>query len=225
MCRNELSFAEFKRALAFAQPFLELIKVKEGFVATGRYVLNDGPHSDGPIENFEIEILVDQNFPKIEPIVRETAGRIPREIDRHMYGSSRCCTCVWEEWLAISDDVSFSGFVQGPLHNFFLSQLHFELHDDWPFGERSHGSAGFVESVSRILGFRVNRTEALVHLNTLTAEKIKGHRLCVCGSNKKVRDCDPDHIDKLRTSLDLVNLSKLKSRLLSQMKVGRRSGR
>lgn len=213
MSLNELSFDEFKRALAFPQPYLELSEVAGGFVATGKYVLNDGPQPNGPIEDFEIELLVHSKFPKLEPILRETAGRIPREVDRHMYGNSRCCTCVWEEWLATSNQVSFSGFVQGPMHNFFLSQLNFELHNEWPFGERSHGIDGFVESTSRILGFRVDQSGALMHLNAIVSKSTKGHWLCICGSGKKIRDCDGDHIKIKRKELDYDNLVSLRDRL------------
>jgi len=218
MCSNELSFGDFERALAFSQPHLELVELDSGFVAKGRYVLNDGPRPDGPLEEFEIELLVHAEYPKFEPIVRETGDRIPREVDRHMYGNSRCCTCVWEEWLSVSDDVSFSSFVEGPLHNFFLSQLHFELHNEWPFGERSHGIQGFVESISRILGFRVDQNEAMTHLNTIISKNTKGHWLCVCGSGKKIRDCGTEHVETKRRELNHTNLVLLRDRLKAMIR-------
>lgn len=213
MSLSELSFSDFERALSFSQPYLELIEVDSGFIAKGKYVLNDGPHPDGPIEEFEIELFVHAEYPTFEPIVRETGDRIPREVDRHMYRDGCCCTCVWEEWLVMSDDVSFSSFVEGPLHNFFLSQLHFEHHNEWPFGERSHGIQGFVESISRILGFRVDQSAALMHLNTIISDNTKGHWMCICGSGKKIRDCEKEHIEIKKQELDLTNLISLRDRL------------
>ena len=53
-----LTFAEFRRALLFSQPKLVLEERDGFFVARGTYVLTDGPHAEGPIEEFEIAITV-----------------------------------------------------------------------------------------------------------------------------------------------------------------------
>lgn len=213
-----LSFAEFKRALNFAQPKLDFYESDGTYLAAGTYCLNDGPHADGAIEEFEVLIAADENFPNVEPILQEKAGRFPRDIDRHMFGDSMCCTCVWAEWLETSEDTSFAAFCNGPIRDFFLSQLYFEQEGNWPFGERKHGAEGLAESASRILGFRVTPTEALGHLNALTGGTPKGHWTCVCGSGLKIRDCGFVHIKQIRERTNRENLLRLKQGLQSSMR-------
>lgn len=218
-----LSFAEFKRALNFSQPKLEFFENDGNFLAVGTYCLNDGPHVDGAIEEFDVLIAADENYPRSEPVLQEKAGRFPRDIDRHVYSTGTCCTCVWAEWLETSDDTSFAAFCGGPIRDFFLSQLHFEQEGDWPFGERKHGAEGLAESVSRILGFRVTPIQALNHLKALTGGPPKGHWMCVCGSGLKARDCSFEHIEEVRARTDRENLVLLRDSLRSQLRLRRAS--
>lgn len=208
-----LTFAEFRRALLFSQPKLELEERDGFFVARGTYVLTDGPHAEGPIEEFEIAIVAEPNYPEAEAILIVTNDRFPRDIDRHIYENGACCTCVWEEWLATAEDTSFASFMNGPVRNFLLSQLYFEAHGDWPFGQRKHGIAGLVESVSRILGTKLDQPTAIRHLNALTGGEPKGHWECVCGSGRKIRDCDRTHLLGLRERIGHENLIRLSKRL------------
>lgn len=208
-----LTFDEFKKALIFTQPKL-VFKEEDGlFMASGTYCLTQGPNPDGHIDEFEIVLGASPDYPAKEPLLYETGGRIPRDIDWHMYNSGRCCTCVWEEWLETTEDTSFGAFLNGPVRDFFISQAHFEHHKEWPFGERKHGFEGLVESVSRILGFRVTRADAVQHLNTLVGGKPKGHWRCVCGSGRRIRDCNPAHISDLRDRLGHENLVRLRDKM------------
>lgn len=218
-----LTFDEFRRALNFSQPKLELRQTDGLFVAEGAYCVTDGPNASGPIEEFEIQLAVDPRYPKTEPALREVAERIPQDIDRHMFGNGFCCTCVWEEWLVTAEDTSFEGFCAGPLRNFFLSQLYFESKGKWPFGERKHGLEGLVEAVSRILGFKVSQAQAIQHLNAVISPNPKGHWTCVCGSGLRIRDCDPQHLPDLRTRLGHENIKRLKERLRVSMREERRA--
>jgi len=217
-----LSFAEFKRALNFSQPKLEFFEKDGNYLAVGTYCLNDGPHADGAIEEFDVLIAADKTYPSSEPVLQEKAGRFPREIDRHIYSNGACCTCVWAEWLEISDDTSFAAFCSGPVRDFFLSQLYYEQEGDWPFGERKHGPEGLAESVSRILGFRVTASEALSHLITLTGGTPKGHWPCVCGSGLKIRECSFEHIEVVRERTNRENMILLRNSLRAQLRPGRK---
>ena len=214
-----LSFAEFKRALNFSQPKLDCYEKDGVYLANGTYCLGDGPHSNAAIEEFDVLIVADEHYPSSEPILQDKTGRFPRDIDRHIYSNGTCCTCVWAEWLEISDDTSFAAFCSGPARDFFLSQLYFEQDGDWPFGQRKHGAEGLAESVSRILGFRVSPSEALGHLLSLTSGVPKGHWICVCGSGLKIRDCSFDHIEEVRERTDRDNLILLRDDLRSQLRL------
>lgn len=170
--------------------------------------------ASGVIDRFQIELIAFPDFPNSEPLLFETGTRFPRDIDRHIYTlhgkEGCCCTCIWQEWLATTDDVSFESFFNEPVHNFFLSQLHFEQFNKWPFGDRKHGAAGYVQAVSSLLGFRVEQHEAIRFINAIASDQTKGHWPCVCGSGKNIRECGASHIKEVRGRLGRENLLQLK---------------
>ncbi|GGH05092.1 hypothetical protein GCM10007420_21930 [Glycocaulis albus] len=209
-----LDFAEFERALAFRQPKLRLRQTGEILVAKGEFVLSDGASLEGRLDAFDIEMLVATSYPEVEPLVREVGGRIPYHPDWHMYANGRCCTCIWEEWCATSADTSFKAFCEGPLRNFFLSQHVFEKTGEWPFGERAHGAAGYLQAAANFLGLDEDDTHADRYLQAVAAQSLKGHWDCPCGSGRRLRDCHYAHFVSLRERVDRNQAIHLLTRLL-----------
>jgi hypothetical protein len=74
-----------------------------------------------------------------------------------------------------------------------LSQCWYEGTGKWPFGDRSHGRLGVLESFCELLGIDVDQGQAVSYLRLLARETIKGHVACPCGSGKRLRNC---HITK-----------------------------
>ncbi len=209
-----LDFAEFERALAFQQPGLRLRQSGEILVANGEFILSDGASSGGRLDAFEIEMLVATSYPEVEPLVYEVGGRIPIHPDRHMYSDGRCCTCIWEEWCATSGDTSFRAFCEGPLRNFFLSQYVFERTGEWPFGERAHGAAGYMQAAAKLLGLDENDARADRYLQAVVAQSLKGHWDCPCGSGKRLRDCHFEQLTGIRAGVDRSQALKLHRKLV-----------
>lgn len=215
---HTLSLAEVERALGFKQPGLILLEDEDVIVAKGTYSVHDGPHGDGPLARFQVFIIFSKSYPEEEPVVMETAGDIERFADRHMYANGACCTCVWEEWLAMASDTSLKGFCEGPLHNFFLGQVIFDRTGEWPFGERAHGSDGIIEAAGALLTCEVNKETAPRYLHAVSAEMIKGHWPCPCGSTKILRDCCLKEVEALRSTIDQRLAKRLLTRLRRQLK-------
>tara|TARA_R110000744_G_scaffold91550_1_gene177542 strand:+ start:62042 stop:62728 length:687 start_codon:yes stop_codon:yes gene_type:complete len=209
-----IALAEFERALAFQQPGLKLWQTGEIHFAKGEFVLSDGASLRGRLDAFEIEMAVATSYPEVEPQVREVGGRIPYDPDRHMYRNGRCCTCIWEEWCATSADTSFKAYCEGPLRNFFLSQHIFEKTNKWPFGERAHGAAGYVQAAASFLGLDEDNARADRYLQAVVAQSLRGHWDCPCGSGKRVRDCHYDELVDMRAAVDRGQALKLHSQLV-----------
>ena len=190
--------------LASCQP--ELYAVDEGreVVIRGKYQLREqvtGHDPSPPIAKYDIEMGLAKDFPKTEPQVFEVGGRIPREVDRHVSSDGTCCVTVWEVWLAIAPQVSFEAFLTGPVHEFFLSQLWYELHGEWPFGEWSHGVKGVEEACAQVLGIPGNGGRLCAYLVVLTKQVPKGHWACPCGSGKRLRDCHFEQVVELHRKI------------------------
>lgn len=153
------------------------------------------------LDRFLIEVCFPPEFPTKLPMLREVGGRIPWTLDRHIYPSSGvACLFVPEEWFFFPEEQrTILGFLDGPVRNFFLGQSLVERGDPWPFGERSHGAKGLVESYGEILrlqDFGNGSGATLRHLLVLLSkDRIKGHWPCPCGSASPLRRC---HLREVR---------------------------
>lgn len=193
---------ELEADVSFFQPKLSVKKYRKDFVLSGKFVVSDGASEDGPLAEFDVAIFVPSEFPDIEPTVWETAGKLPKDIDRHTYAETACCTCVWEEWLAQNPAPTFRAYLEGPVYNFFLSQLYFEEFAEWPFGERKHGIDGIVQAASNILDLQeLTLDAAITYMRVLSASQLKGHFDCPCGSGSKLRSCHLNKLAELRARL------------------------
>jgi hypothetical protein len=201
--KSLLNIDEIKRAISFDQPYLSVVEAGERFQIFGKFVVAPTSHAaaEGAIDQFDVSILVAKNFPRTEPEVFETGNRIPREIDRHCNPNGTCCTGVWEEWIAMNERPSIDTFLEGPVRNFFLSQMSFEIHKCWPFGERSHGDAGIREACADMLGIKNDEKLILRYLLVLAGHWPKGHWQCPCGGGQRIRDCHRDELMAMHSKM------------------------
>ena len=113
------------------------------------------------------------------------------------------------------NEPSFENFISGPLRNFFLSQAYFEKYNRWPFGERAHGSAGIVESASRLVGSRLSPMQAKAYLRVIAAPKLKGRWACPCGSGSQLKKCHIDKVLKLKSLIAAADAERLRKRIFA----------
>lgn len=189
---KKLTLLEVRTAIAFDQPELRATLKGRNIHIQGSYKLfENGAVSNpaGPITSFDVLMIFASDFPHQEPKVFEIGGRIPRCADRHINLGGDCCVTVWEHWLTSSGDVSFAMFLNGPIHEYFLSQYWYERTGKWPFGEREHGLRGLEEAYAEALGITNRKKDVLYHLKLLSNDWPKGHWLCPCGSGKLLRYC------------------------------------
>lgn len=138
------------------------------------------------------------NYPGNEPVVYETAGRFPRDPDRHMLPEGRCCLWLRPEskWNPKDPD-SLIHFLDETVL-FFERQLIHELYPDapWPGGERGHGLLGYAEYVSEVLG-----SDGLLSALTPVLSGAVGvgrNAACPCGSGAKYKRCCLPRIEEVR---------------------------
>ena len=142
------------------------------------------------IDSYEIEMEFPRNYPSDIPIVRETGGRIPRKIDRHIdEKTGNACLGIREQLHNnITHNASALSFIEGPIYEFFLGQSYYELTEKWIFGEWSHGAKGILEYYSKIL--KTNDPKIiLTFVEYLSKNTVKGHWPCYCANGKRLRNC------------------------------------
>lgn len=190
--RIDLLASEIRRSLSFDQPNLNLTVESNNVVIRGLFDLKPNADSlvrSGRLDQFEVSVLLREGFPKTEPIVYETSGRIPRVSVRHINGDGSCCFGVWEAWSSQQSEVTFERFLNGPLRDFFFGQHYFEQFNKWPFGEYKHGKDGILESYGEVLNCKPRAKEIGYLLRLFSKSWPRGHWPCPCGSHKRLRYC------------------------------------
>lgn len=153
----------------------------------GEIILADG---EGVfIDKYEIKITPTTTYPLTFPLVFETGGRIPINVDWHVYDDGHCCIkTIPEEWLICKRGINLSGFIEKQVIPYFFNQKHRELHGYF-LREHSHGPKGLVEFFED----QFKTKDINVILNGLSF--IRGRRepsrvgTCFCGSGQKYRKC------------------------------------
>lgn len=141
------------------------------------------------LDTFLVRIEIPQDYPRELPVVWEIGGRIPCLTDRHIESDGKACVLLPDDrWQTFPIGASFSAYLRGPLHSFFLSQIAFELTGEWPFGEWGHGGLGIVQFYQEALGTQDLLTIALF-LESLTKGAFEPFRPCPCGSNNRLGAC------------------------------------
>jgi hypothetical protein len=155
--------------------------------------------NDGVVfDRFSIQITFPDGAFKL-PRIEECGGRIPRHIDRHVFGNGAICTEVPELTL-LRGRYSLVSYLDGPVRNYFLGQILVEQGQKWPFGEWDHGKPGLLQAYGEVLGV-TDEEQIRRFLDCLGHKKVKGHWNCPCGTGKRIRDCHVDVIRRLQESV------------------------
>jgi len=192
--------AEVQAHLAAEQPELTAHVHKDMVVVEGKLLVGQ---PSAWFDVYDVLIAFTVEFPEAEPAVWEVASRIPRTADRHVFPKGgNCCLGIWEEWLVEAPAHGVADFMRGPLQSYFEGQTHFEVHGEWPYGERPHGASGVFEAYADVLGLPHEPATIRAHLNALTKRELKGHHACPCGSGRRLRDCHAEGLRAMSAKVD-----------------------
>jgi hypothetical protein len=193
--RHPRRFEEVRIVIETDFPTLHLVVGCGVVFIRGTLALED-PETNRVISRFQVELEFPGDYPKSDPIVRETGGALPKIADRHFYDDGSACLFLPDaRWQHCSLNCPIGEFIKGPVIGFFIWQAHVELTGQQPAsGEWKHGAQGIMQFYSEALG--TQDLDAIVSfLRHLAARKIRRHHRCFCGSGRPVGEC---HFDKVR---------------------------
>ncbi|KAB1157812.1 hypothetical protein [Flavobacterium luteum] len=182
-------------------------KIEDGIPCVFGTVILDDEY--GNIEDtYQIEIKAVIDYPFSFPLLFETGGRIPRNIDWHIFEKTgNCCIASPpEEFIICNSGINLISFIENQVKNYFYSQI-FRNQNGYFLKERSHGSKGWIEFFEET--FMTNNIFNIEFgLNQiLEGKKIDRVSDCFCGSGKKYRKCHKKSYDVLsKLTLDNVHL-------------------
>lgn len=188
------------RASIAAYPTLHLFLAGPTAEIRGTFPVQD--EAGRTLDEYAVSIELRTGYPRVLPVVRETAGRIPHTLDRHVVEpAGTCCVLLpdarWEEWPA---GAPFSDYLAGPLRNYFLGQSIVEQGGAWPFGEWTHGNKARLDYY-RALFQTKSDAEVRRYLEVIGWPHTRGRVNCPCGSGRRLRKCCHAKVHDLRGKL------------------------
>ena len=155
--------------------------------------------NEGLIDIYSIEIHPTTDYPSRFPLVYETGGRIPRNIDWHIFETDgHCCIkALPEEVLICKDGITLSYFIEKEVVPFFFNQTFRRLRGYF-LNERPHGISGEIEFFKSELRTD-NILEVVKWLFFISQRKelSRSEKRCFCGSQLMYRNCHRETYKKL----------------------------
>lgn len=149
-------------------------------------------------DRYKVEIEFPHNYQNGLPTVRETAGRIPREPDRHMEPNGRACLFLKDEfWWHHPEGLTFRQFLGETIHSYFVCQTYYDqCEETWLLEDREHHAFGrycfYKDAID------TDDLGVILRYLDYIERGAKGHWGCPCGSGERLRDCHRDLMWKLK---------------------------
>ncbi|MEK6481661.1 hypothetical protein WJR50_29220 [Catalinimonas sp. 4WD22] len=155
--------------------------------------------NEGVKDTYAIEILPTAHYPSRFPLVFETGGRIPRNIDWHIFESTgHCCIkTLPEEILICKNGITLSHFIETEVIPYFFNQT-FRRLKGYFLNERSHGISGEIEFFkSELITDNILDIVKWLQFILQRKEPSRSEKRCFCGSQLMYRHCHREAYRKL----------------------------
>jgi hypothetical protein len=186
MGKNELFLKDVPAAIA-AFPELSLVYKNDNVILAGNLTLRD--NFSEAVDRYEIEIHPTDKYPDCFPLVHEVGGRIPNNIDWHVYPSGHfCITVPAQERLICLEGINLVLFITDHLLGFLFNQT-YRRQNGYFYKERAHGITGKLQFYSEYLQIP-NLGKVIPALRMIATSLEQGsHSKCFCGSKRKFKKC------------------------------------
>lgn len=145
------------------------------------------------LDSYQIKIISSPDYPNRFPYVYETGGRIPINIDWHVFpDDGHCCIkAIPEEKLICKRGLTLPSFIDGEVIPYLYNQK-FREENGYFLRERSHGQQGTIEFFQDV--FNTTDLVSLAKNLLFVARGEEPNRVskCFCGSSHKYRKCHRD---------------------------------
>lgn len=141
------------------------------------------------IDVYEVRIVYTPGYPFRFPLVYEIGGRLPINIDWHVYPDGHACICtVPEEIIICHAGITVKSFIEQHVRPYFFNQKHREINGFF-LKERSHGPQGNIEFFKEVFGTKNLGLIAQSLLYIKSNSEPNRVQICFCGSGIKYRRC------------------------------------
>ena len=108
----------------------------------------------------------------------------------HLYRNTRklCLETDTHILVRFLDSFSLTEWVSEYVEVYYFTYEYHERYGEYPFGERSHGPEGVVETYSELF-CESDFSKTVSLMKYISSNPYRGHNNCPCGSGQKLRNC------------------------------------
>jgi hypothetical protein len=189
MNKTHLKFTEEATEAMSNFPDLKLLHSREDSIPFLEGIIKLFDQNREAYDYYAIRVECTPDYPNSFPFVYETRGRLPHNIDWHLYSDGHFCICTpVEEYIHCAQGITLTTFIRNHVIPYLHNQS-FREKEGYFLHERSHGAQGILESLYDVL-----HTEDLTNIYSLltyiyTNNPSPRTSGCFCGSGKKYRHC------------------------------------
>ncbi len=155
------------------------------------------------IDSYTIKIVPPKEYPLRFPWVYEIDGRIPKNIDWHVYPDDGhwCMISIPEEILICKKGINLCSFIENQVQPYLFNQKHREMNGFF-LKERPHGNRGNIQFF--IEAFNTTDLTAIIKGLVFIKQRKEPNRvnLCFCGADRKYRKCHREAYRRLSAFTD-----------------------
>lgn len=175
-------------------PDMRLQPSSDGIVRLEGQLVFYADFEGGPeIEDaYQLRIEVPLAFPRAIPSVYELGGRIPRDVDHHVFPQSGqlCLGSTLRLHEIARQEERLAPFARRAIVPYLYAASFRETTDGpYPFGELAHGRTGLLDDYAQMLS--LERPEQVAQALTLAAmpKRLANKRPCPCGCGRRLGVC------------------------------------
>lgn len=149
-------------------------------------------------DTYQVKIKPKDNYPFKFPYVFETEGRIPRNIDWHVFEDKGnfCIASEPDEILACKNGLTLLGFIENQIKPYLFNQTFRQKHGYF-LNERPHGHRGWIQFFEDIV--KTDNVYNIVFTLQFVLKRKHPDRTakCFCNNGKKFRNCHKETYTEL----------------------------
>jgi hypothetical protein len=169
-------------------PDLVVEKFESHLVHLHGHILVFRIHNDFPVrKEYFLDIFIPICSDEL-PYVIDSEKQI-RQDYLHYYSNGKLCLSTDSQIrIRFIEGFDLVAWIFEFVEVYYYSYEYYERFKVYPFGERSHGSIGIIQTYQDLLMAR-DEAEAYKLMHFIKDQKYHGHHQCPCGSGKILRKC------------------------------------
>lgn len=171
---------------------LQLESVTESRISLkGRILINRDALGFKLYKGYYMKIIIPLESEEL-PYVIDLGGHI-EDVYPHKYSDGKLCletdTQIRVRFL---NGFSLTEWMEEYVELYYFSYEYHRRYGRYPFGERSHGVMGLIETYSEFFKEK-DLIKTVLLMKAIVANNYRGHALCPCGSGMKYRQCHGEY--------------------------------